>query len=253
MIDFIKNLDFMGREFKFNIGGGMKDTYKTTFGGFLSLIQVIGFLILLWYYGQDIYLRQSPSMLISSSSLDKFPIYELDSTIFNFGFRVEDVLGNFIDDPRIFTYDLIYRRFEVTESGGFIVKKQWKKDMEKCSTKHFDNFTLYNERLYNYYCIENNYTIGGDWGATEINLPTFLIRRCNNETELKHNIKCKTDDEVNKIYNNLFYVDLYLQKNLVNPQNYTDPIKPTYTYKYKQLDIFNKNALNKKFFILQES
>jgi len=248
MIDFIKNLDFMGREFKFNIGGGMGDTYKTTFGGLLSLFQAIGFLVLLWYFGQDIYLRESPSMIVSSSLIDKFPMYDIDSTTFNFGFRVEDVLGNFLDDPREFTYDLIYRKFEVTESGGFEVTKQWNKDLEKCSTKHFDNFTLYNERLYNYFCIENNYTIGGDWGASEIQVPTFLIRRCSIETELKYNIKCKTDDEIKHDHSNLFYVDLYLQKNLINPHNFSDPIKSSYSYGYKQIDIFNSDVLKQEIY-----
>jgi len=44
MIDFIKNLDFMGREFKFNIGGGMGDTYKTLFKRIFIIVSSNSFL-----------------------------------------------------------------------------------------------------------------------------------------------------------------------------------------------------------------
>ena len=85
MFEFVRSLDFMGRQFKFNFGEGLGDIYKTLLGGLLCLLQVFGFLVLLWYYGQDIYLRESPSMIISSSLLDYFPRYEINSSIFNFG------------------------------------------------------------------------------------------------------------------------------------------------------------------------
>jgi len=247
MLDFITNLDFMGREFKFNIGGGMGEVYKTLFGGLLSILQVIGFIVLLWYYGQDIYLRESPSVIVSSTLLDKFPMVELDSTTFNFGYRMEDVDGNLIDDPSEFTYDAMFRSF-VSGSNGFELKEEWTKDMERCSIKHFDNYTLYNDKLFNYYCLENNYTIGGDWGSDSINIPTYFIRRCNSKTEKKFNITCMTDEELKKKYNGLFYVDLYLQKNLVNPHKYENPIKPTFTYSFKQLDIFSEQILKQAIF-----
>ena len=148
-------------------------------------------------------------MIISSSLIDKFPMYDIDSSTFNFAFRVEDVVGNLLDDPREFTYDMTYRKFKVGKTGGFEVKEIWSKDLEKFSTKHFDNYTLYNERLNTYYCIENNYTLGGDWSGDELFYPSFVVRRCNNVTEKKFNITCKSDADMLKDHNNLFYVDLY--------------------------------------------
>jgi len=88
--------------------------------------------------------------------------------------------------------------------------------METCSTKHYDNFTLYHYSLFNYKCIQNSFIIGGDYSDIINMVPYFLVRRCSKDTQLKYNITCKTDKEIIDLYSS-FYIDTFTQKNVINP------------------------------------
>jgi len=102
MAQVIKYFDFMGRKFHFNIDGGK---FKTVFGGILSIIQTLGFLALLAYYGKEIIVRQEPNTIVSNSMKRNFETYNVDSSTFNFAIRIENVNGDPVFDPAIFTYD----------------------------------------------------------------------------------------------------------------------------------------------------
>ena len=104
MIDMIKRFDSMGKEFKFTINGG---TYTTLFGGIISILKAVSFLVLCWYYGQDIYERKSPNLIKRETMLNDFPQVKLNTSNFNFAIRKENYQSLFIDDPSIFTYEFI--------------------------------------------------------------------------------------------------------------------------------------------------
>ncbi len=244
MIEFIKSMDMMGREFKFNIEGG---AYRTIPGGLLTMFTSICFLVLAWYYGQDMYQRKQPAVLIKQSMLKLFPRVQVNSSVFNFGYRIENTNGELVNDPRIFTYELMYTSYSADENGVWHTDKKLIKELQSCGLNHFDNKTLHHHKLQNYKCIENNYTFGGDWGGDFIDLPQFLIRRCNNKTEKEYNIKCLSDAEVKAKHSN-FYVDTYLQKNLVNPSSYKSAIQHTYVYNYKDINIYSGEAVKQRIY-----
>jgi len=54
----------------------------------------------------------------------------VDSTIFNFGFRLEDWNGNLVDDKRDFYYDFYFLRVKSDENGIFQIIDITKKDMD---------------------------------------------------------------------------------------------------------------------------
>ena len=180
----------MGKEFKFNIDGGI---YKTLLGAILSILQTIGFFILLWYYGQDLYNKQEPSMIINSNIKDYFPEATVNSSIFKFAFRYEDEDGYSIDDKGLFDSIFLVDDYK-SENGTFNRTNSWQIKSEKCSIKHYDNETLNRLYLTDYDCIENNYTFGGAWGSVGfLKLPQLISYRCNNDTQSKYNVKCKTN------------------------------------------------------------
>jgi len=239
----LKGIDMMGKEFKFKIDG--EKAFNTQLGGIITIFKLFAFLILVWYFGQDIYLREQPSLLIMNTMEDEYPKRYVDSKAFNFAIRIEDSYANSVNDPSIFTFDLIYQELEAGENGVFKAPKTTIIDMEDCSIKHFDNETLYFYKLYNYKCVVTNYTIGGSWGASFVKVPQFFIRRCSNITEQKYNIKCKTNAEIKQLYPNLYF-DTYIQKNLVNPSHYAHPIQQTFEYSYKEIQLGNKNTIKEK-------
>ncbi len=106
-----------------------------------------------------------------------FPKVKTNTSNFNFGYRVEGYAGDLIDDPRIFVYDFSYVEMVADANGIWSQKSKFELEMEACSIKHFDNDTLNHFKLYNYKCLINNYTFGGDWGSDFIAIPSFYIRR----------------------------------------------------------------------------
>ena len=242
MIDMIKRFDSMGKEFKFTINGG---SYRTLFGGIISIFKAVSFLILCWYYGQDIYERKAPLLLKKETMLGEYPQVKLNSSFFNFAIRVENIEGLTIDDPSIFYYDVIWQQWELDENELFQTTDNFTIDMETCSTAHYDNDTLYHYKLFNYKCIQNNYTMGGDWGDSLVRVPNFFVRRCNKEAELKFNVVCKTDAEIIELYGN-FFIDTYTQKNVLNPSDFKKPVQDTYNYKYKEFNFLDKNVVKQK-------
>ena len=242
MIKFITDIDYMGREFKFNIGNN-GETLKTFVGGISTIIQTIGFLVLLWYYGQDIYLRTSPFMIKSAGMNEEYFKWDVNSSNFKFAISLKDKFNNPITDPKYFYFEFYLISYIKNESGTYQTTYQVL-DMEKCSLKHFNNETLTNHKLYNYFCIENNYSFGGQWDTDYVIIPTYFARRCNAETEKKYNITCSTNQEIIDKYKTI-YLYQFIQKNLVNPGIYEEPIQQKHIINNQLID-FTKVDFNLK-------
>jgi len=58
METFLSSVDRIGKSFTFTFGG--KETFTTAWGGIISIFQFIGLLVLLFYFGRDIYFKQEP-------------------------------------------------------------------------------------------------------------------------------------------------------------------------------------------------
>ena len=243
MIDFIKRIDIMGREFKFNIKGGV---FNTVFGGILTILQAIGFLALLWYYGQDIYARREPNLTARNYIKNEYPKVNLNSKIFNFAIRVEDYYGKTIVDPSAFyfifewwdyTYD--YKADSLVENETAIIREM----VDDCSLKHFDNQTLQSYKLYKNKCTEHNYTIGGSYSGDFLKAPSLYVRKCDDYAQKKYNVTCKTKDEISKAYGKI-YTSFFYQRNIIDPADYIDPLKASYLYHYNGIDLNSVNSVH---------
>ena len=104
-MSLIENLDNLGKEFRFNIKG--KYSYKTVTGGVLSIILNLTSVVLVFYFGQDMWFKEKPKTYTKSSIRDKTPIVDLSGLNFNIPFRLESFDGTLIDNPIYFDYLLV--------------------------------------------------------------------------------------------------------------------------------------------------
>ena len=108
---FLEMLDFYGKKINLNIKG--EESYNTLFGGIISLLIWIGTLSLLWYFGQELWLRQEPKYFSRITYTDNTPWISLNESDFYFLFQVKDNKGRTIDNPRYFTFYAQYLYFQV--------------------------------------------------------------------------------------------------------------------------------------------
>ncbi len=162
MIDYIRSIDQLGKEFKLSINGG---TFNTLTGGILTILISITLIVLCWYFGQDIYLKRSPHLLKSEKLLPKYPYITLNTTSFKtfiaFVLKHHKSYGS-IQDPRFFDYYLrVHIRREMLKTG-----RRVKKDIiiraVNCTTDHIDEETYKSQNFGEYMCVDNSkYLIGG--------------------------------------------------------------------------------------------
>ena len=98
----IKSIDIFGNEFKLNVSG--KKAHNTILGGLSTLFLLFAILVLSWYFGQDIYLKQSPKHLSHTAYKDKTPFITLNSSSFSYAFHMEDEDGNKFDNKSYYEF-----------------------------------------------------------------------------------------------------------------------------------------------------
>ncbi len=237
----IKSVDYFGKSFKFNIDDGKFQTYL---GGIISILLAVGVCCLTWYFGKDIYERRSPKFLKTEKLANFHPFVSIQKEKFKIGIKIEDELGNTLNDSRYIEYGYTYMHYKVDGSGVMKVKDKQILPGEKCSIRHVSNKTLYANHFYNYYCSEPNHEFGGSWQHNEIKIPSYWAKRCDSETEERLQIKCASEEEwKNYTRNKIFFFSFLIQKKLIDPSNDTNPISNSYTYKFKSVDL-NHNKVN---------
>ena len=120
MNKFLKSIDINGKEFSFNIDG--ESTYRTIPGAIFSIFTYIAFLLLTWYFGQDIYKKESPSILVQTGYLNDYPsgISNISNNFMAIGMKAHDPTGTNvqINDPRIIIPIIYYSDFNFDSSGS---------------------------------------------------------------------------------------------------------------------------------------
>jgi len=235
LLQMISRIDILGKKFELKIDNGL---YKTCLGGILTLCLSILGIYIAWYFGDDIYLRENPSILTKSTLLKDYPLITLNNSNFFFALRVEKN-NKPVDDKTIFEYIMDYR-FNVHNltSSSYNTTVHLTFDMERCSEKHIDSDTLNKLRLFNYFCADlNNLDVGGSWEFSLLQgIVSYRIKRCNNETEKKYNLKCKSDKELGPdLDGNTYYVSSIIENRLFDPKNYTKPVHRQYEYEFGYL------------------
>jgi len=234
-METLKKLDHIGSEFKFNIKGGK---YKTTFGGIITIFLAIISLVSCWYFGQDLYLRQSPKYFAKQTHLNSYPVKFLNSSEMFFALAIKDENNDPIEDKSYFVHNFNYIQWIKDNETKKMVKYKTTEQMEKCSTKHIDEYHLNKYELSTYFCHSfSNLKVGGDYHADAQYIIEYSIDRCNYDISQAYNVTCKEHDDVLDMYRDYSHIDIIMKKTLVDPNNFTYPLQDDYVYKYENYDL----------------
>ena len=108
-MSILKTIDIFGNSFKLNVNGS--ETFNTLLGGVFSLLVFCTTLILTWYFGQDIYLKENPKYLTKTAYTDTTPMITVNSSSFYYAIRIEYENGTEFNNPRYFQLSFQYEYF----------------------------------------------------------------------------------------------------------------------------------------------
>ena len=200
-------------------------TYKTNFGGILTILTIL-ILISSTIILSISLLSRDNFKVITCTTFDSNSSYDFSHIPILFGFRnSEDML---LSDKRLFNLRLIDNKFDVklTENdlrSIKIINKEF--EYENCekyrnNNSYFINNTFSNYNLSLFQCVKpgQNLTFYGKHGDLINGFRNLLIivEKCNNETlKLKNeNITCYGEEEINKKLSGIKLILLYVSYNL---------------------------------------
>ncbi len=230
MAKYIQNIDIMGKDFKFNIDGG---SFKTPFGGFISILIGLSSIYLTYYFGKDIYERKNPNYLVNKDIKKEEPIFPAKENNFFFGTIIQDSNSLSIMDPKYIEYQLFEKDVKVNITTGEQYLSNIKEiELETCQKKKIGEGIYNAEYFFNYKCPKNlNFSFGGSWND-HIIFPHFIIKICDEDTEKKYNIKCEFD----KLKNNDLFLTILIENILIDTASFDNPISgASYLYAYHPL------------------
>ncbi len=228
MIDKAQNclieIDFFGKFYYFTFN---KETrFTSACGGILSMCVVLGFLIAMWFLGNEIIFKTTPTVVFN---------YNLDQVRYNrplnvpFGFVIENIDGLVLDNySRYFTFSAMYINFSKADyTKEFSIIRQ-NIPMRPCVSTDFSNDPIiqksFNDNNLRYgFCLENlNQTIGGSWGSFWNFYVNVTLEPCRNLTTNAQ--VCASEEEINtfimgrQIQVSMYYEDMILTTtNNINP------------------------------------
>ncbi len=222
-------IDKLGKDFKFNIKG---DNFRTYIGGLISISYYIGAVVLAYYFGKDVYYKENPNFLQMNDIADSYPSFNFTSQNFFFAFGIKNQKGHVHN----FSYfDAGFIQF----NGQQVVKKLYP---VKCNQIYDEKF-INKHKISQFYCFDIDYKIQGYWDSYPIHYAFYLLKRCNNETEKRLNIKCATNEEFRDTFKNT-YLAYIIQNNKINPSNFSKPYKEVMNYGNEVVNIdkiYNKD------------
>ena len=105
MSNFLKNIDRIGKEFKFSIEGS--ETYTTSLGGIISILYYIGIISLFCFFGKELVLKEDPNFIHRNDQTNEFSFINLTESNFFIAICISDYNSEVVFDNRYFDVELI--------------------------------------------------------------------------------------------------------------------------------------------------
>jgi uncharacterized membrane protein len=244
----ISFLDFDMYSNRISFFSNNRERIGSYFGLILTIIYFIVFIILIVIYSLDAVKRTDIRVYDSTSFSSQTPFINIDSSLINFAFGLEDrISSNRFIDPSIYYPEILYLERIKLPGGEFQTQKRVTLKYERCSKERFGkNYKdlLVENELNNSYCLSDfNLTLAGGYKYDIMNYIRIKIIPCVNSTQ--NNYTCKTKDEIDYYINGGYLSILFMDIGL-NPSNFSYPIVHTLQDLYTTVDkkIFRDFILN---------
>lgn len=214
-----------------------KTEYKTLTGGILSLFIFIFYLLACFFFGEELFLRQNPTVLISSIYQEEPELFNLTKNNFGFFVGLQGSDYEYYIDPTIYSLNMRIRskKSYLDENGKF--KNEYKTknfQLERCDLdKHFPNFQnqFKDQDLNNLLCPPKevgDIQLKGSFDNSDYRWFDFSVRVCKNQTksddDKKPDIICKPKSEIDKKLQGGFFVINYIDT-IFDHKDYKEPWK----------------------------
>ena len=241
-------LDFDIYSTRISFFSNNRERIGSYFGLILTIIYFIVSLILIIINSLDAVKRTDLRLYDSTSLSSHTPSININSSMINFAFGLEDRISSkrFID-PSIYYPEILYLERVKLPGGEFETQKMVELEYVRCTKEHFGiNYKdlLVENKLNNSYCLSDfNLTLAGGYKFDIMNYIRIKIIPCVNST--KNNFTCKSRDEIDYYVNGGYLSILFMDIGL-NPSNFSNPIIHTLQDLYTTVDkqIFRDFILN---------
>jgi len=242
----LKSIDQFGKQFQFNIEGG---TFKTNFGGFLTILFALGICALSWYFGFDLYAKENPFFLQKSTHFDLAPYiidFNYSQMAVAFGLSNKNLMGN-SSDLKYIEHKVFHEIRKLNETSGEHYLDKISIPLERCTNDLINLTALDILEFPQAYCFNPRNKIHRDFGGPDAlgrhHYLIFQIKFCNSDTEETYNIKCASElERYNVLSSHKSYMSIVYQDNIINPSSYEVPFENKFFIKKSGLNIFNSEA-----------
>jgi len=234
VIKFLKKIDMLGIKFHFYSGKGLKR--NTTFGGFLTILLAILFMVLFVKFENDFFCRKNPSVTMSIENTLSYEYFDLNKEKVLFAFRIEDYDAHFVDVSNILYFKIYYYTTEQNKNGEFhsIIKDEFL-PYHICNDSDFYDVNL-TKTFGKLYCPElGGKKFGGYWDSNNLYYFEIQVFYCENGEQYSiNNSKCTSLDTLRNFLNqdDPKFFALYYPLVEFNPLSYNEPLIRRYKNYY---------------------
>lgn len=233
----MKNIDFLGGNINFNIDKTPRLT--STFGGIFTIISGIFLVLLFVGFGRNFYKRINPIVVRSPEIPKDYTFINVTNTDLSFSFRFEDFDGNAVYNDQIFFIEGTYIDQVVDKNGEWKVLDDSSVNNVPCEKEMFpeDTNIRLNMDTTQFRCpIFGGKDFGGFWDGNKISYFYFSIKYCSEGFHNPEGKPCLSDEEKDKLLDNMVYISIYYQKLIIDPTLYETPMKKEIENIYYILD-----------------
>ena len=237
----LENIDIYGQKFNFTVYNKLE--HKTYIGGILTILTIFFIYETFVFFGKDFYLRTNPDFKNDRVQLLNYPLYNLSSNNFMFGFRVEDINRNFWNESHYFSFKVVYNNITISQAPNgtyFQTGNTINLDYSLCDKNILTNLNfsdLIDSK--SFYCVKMNDTnpisIGGYWDYNFAKFIDVLLILCSNDP---NKTNCASVDEtLDLLKQQKFYLNILSMKYYIDVENIDNPLSRRLSYNYLQIDI----------------
>ena len=218
-------LDIYGKPYTFTLFN--EPVFKTNFGGIMSILSIICFILSFLYFGQNFYLFKNPHYINQKMTQKTYPRYPITNNDLLIAVRIEDTNNLPIDYSNLFNIEFLYFNQTNSDNGNNSIQNKTL-GFRDCKLFNFTDMRLYTKKNLSdrYLCLDlSNLVIGGyfdiDWTYyIQINVLPCFNSTANNKTN------CLAYDKViDYLMINNIYMSVYTIKYYSDLSDYTSPLK----------------------------